>query len=216
MPCSCAAPVGTTAAFDAFVLGLVAGALVHWAMLVACVQPLAPPSSQWPVQAAGPAAVAVRLRPAPCGDDGRLSRARLDQSPQRGVPPPMALRVLVTHERFPPDFGGGGEYIVLRTAQGLMKSGVDVQVLTAGDPRVTEFEDPTQRLPVSRYAFNLQVRAIIRAARQADIIHTYTYHACLPSLVAAHCIWASPLSAACWRSSAMPGGRCAAHWRGRP
>ena len=98
----------------------------------------------------------------------------------------MALRVLITHERFPPDFGGGGEYIVLRTAQGLLARGVDVRVLTTGAPELTAFGGvPTERLATSRYGFNLRARAIARAARQADLVHTFTYHACLPSLLAA-------------------------------
>ncbi len=98
----------------------------------------------------------------------------------------MSMRVLITHERFPPDFGGGGEYIVLRTAQGLLARGVDVRVLTAGDPAITEFEGvPTERLATSRYGFNLQAGAIARAARGVDLIHTFNYHACLPSLLAA-------------------------------
>lgn len=98
----------------------------------------------------------------------------------------MALRVLITHERFPPDFGGGGEYIALRTATGLIERGYAVQVLTTGDPRNTSHDGvPTQRLPVRRHAFNLQVGAIAAAARGADIVHTFNYHACLPSLIAA-------------------------------
>ena len=101
----------------------------------------------------------------------------------------MALRVLVTHERFPPDYGGGGEYVALRTAQGLIAAGVDVQVLTAGDPAITVHEGvPTTRLPTSRYGFNLRVAAIARAARAADLIHSFNYHACLPSLVAARLV----------------------------
>lgn len=101
----------------------------------------------------------------------------------------MPLRVLITHERFSPDFGGGGEEIVLQTAIGLMARGHHVHVLTAGDPTITEYRGVrTERLPISRYAFNLQVRAIARAAREADIIHTYNYHACLPSLLAARLV----------------------------
>jgi len=100
-----------------------------------------------------------------------------------------ALRVLLTHDRFPPDFGGGGEHVVLRTAAGLRARGVDVRVLTTGDRGIREYEGVrTERLPVSRYAFNLQVRRIATAAREADIIHTFTYNACLPSYVAARWI----------------------------
>jgi glycosyltransferase involved in cell wall biosynthesis len=95
------------------------------------------------------------------------------------------MKVLVTHEMFPPDFGGGGEYVVLRMVSGLRSAGVDARVLTAGDPKLTDYEGiPTTRLPISRYRFNLAVRSIIDHARDVDIIQTYAYHACLPSLIA--------------------------------
>ena len=96
------------------------------------------------------------------------------------------MNVLLTHERFLPDFGGGGEYIVFRTATGLQARGVDVRVLTTGDPALRSYQGvPTERLPISRYAFNLQVGAIAARARTHELIHTFTYHACLPSLLAA-------------------------------
>src|SRR5580693_4467204 len=59
------------------------------------------------------------------------------------------MKVLLTHHYFPPDFAGGGEYVVLETARGLLQRGVDVRVLTTGDPRITEYEGiPTVRLPI--------------------------------------------------------------------
>jgi glycosyltransferase involved in cell wall biosynthesis len=95
------------------------------------------------------------------------------------------MRILITHERYPPDFGGGGEYVVRHTAESLVRRGHEVQVVTTGDPSMTEHGGVrTQRLPVSRSRFNLQVAPIMRAARQADIVHTFNYHACLPSLLA--------------------------------
>lgn len=95
------------------------------------------------------------------------------------------MRVLLTHEMFPPDFGGGGEYVVLRLTHGLRAAGVDVQVLTAGAANITSFEGiPTTRLPVSRYRFNLAVRTVLKSARDVDLIQTFSYHAVLPSLVA--------------------------------
>lgn len=97
------------------------------------------------------------------------------------------MKVLLTHERFAPDFAGGGEYVVLETARHLMNSGVDVRVLTTGDESVTNYEGiPTKRLPVSRYRFNLQTSAILSAARDCDLVQTFNYHACRPSLLAAH------------------------------
>jgi len=95
------------------------------------------------------------------------------------------MKVLVTHEMFPPDFGGGGEYVVLRMTAGLIAAGVDTHVLTAGTPEITSYEGiPTVRLPMSRYRFNLAVRAILEHARDVDLIQTFSYHAALPSLVA--------------------------------
>jgi glycosyltransferase involved in cell wall biosynthesis len=95
------------------------------------------------------------------------------------------MKVLITHELFPPDFAGGGEYVVLRTAQHLQRRGVEVQVLTSGEPSIQSHEGiRTVRLPTSRYRFNLQVGKIVQCARDVDLIQTFNYHACLPSLVA--------------------------------
>ena len=94
--------------------------------------------------------------------------------------------MLITHERFAPDFAGGGEVVVLHTAKELMRRGVDVRVLTTGDPQLVQHDGiPTVRLPISRYRFNLEARRIARMAREADLVHTFNYHACLASLVAA-------------------------------
>jgi len=93
------------------------------------------------------------------------------------------MKVLLTHHYFPPDFAGGGEYVVMETARGLRQRGVDVRVLTTGDPRITEYESiPTVRLPIHRYAFNLAYGKILEMARGVDLIQTFNYHACLPSL----------------------------------
>ncbi|MEJ0017322.1 MAG: glycosyltransferase family 4 protein [Acetobacteraceae bacterium] len=98
---------------------------------------------------------------------------------------PASLSVLLTHECFPPDFRGGGEYVVLRTAAGLRARGIDARVLTTGQPELREYEGiPTQRLPISRHRLNLRTKSIAESAGGADIIHTFNYHACLPSLAA--------------------------------
>ena len=95
------------------------------------------------------------------------------------------MKVLLTHHYFPPDFAGGGEVVVFETARGLMRRGIDVTVLTTGDPAITAYEDvPTIRLPIHRYAFNLAYATILKHARHADLIQTFNYHACLPSLAA--------------------------------
>ena len=93
------------------------------------------------------------------------------------------MKVLMTHHYFPPDFAGGGEYVALETARGLIKCGVDVRVLTTGDPRITSYEGiSTARIPIHRYGFNLAYRRILAMAKDVDLIQTYNYHACLPSL----------------------------------
>ncbi|MBI4718781.1 MAG: glycosyltransferase family 4 protein [Planctomycetes bacterium] len=93
------------------------------------------------------------------------------------------MKVLITHERFAPDFAGGGEYVALETARSLQRKGVQVRVLTAGDPRRTDYEGiETIRLPLHRYRLNFAWRRIRDLARESDLIHTFNYHACLPSL----------------------------------
>jgi len=95
-------------------------------------------------------------------------------------------RVLLVHERFPPDFAGGGEYVALKTAQTLKKKGIHVKVLTTGNPQITEYEGiKTRRLPISRYRFNFAWKEVIRDARDVDIIHSFTYHGILPAFIAA-------------------------------
>jgi glycosyltransferase involved in cell wall biosynthesis len=93
------------------------------------------------------------------------------------------MKVLFTHELFPPDLRGGGEVVAFQSAKAVQAAGLDVRVLTTGDPLVTEHEGiPTERLPISRYRMNLAAAEIARAAAEADVIQTFNYHACLPSL----------------------------------
>lgn len=95
------------------------------------------------------------------------------------------MKVLLTHDRFPPVFGGGGEYVVLETAKGLLRSGIDLKVLVGGDPSIAGYEGvPTTRVPVSPLRFNFAVRSILKHARDVDLIQTFTYYAALPSLAA--------------------------------
>src|SRR4051794_3707583 len=95
------------------------------------------------------------------------------------------MRVLLTHDRFPPVFGGGGEYVVLETAKGLMRTGVDLKVLAGGDAMITSFEGvPTMRVPVRPAAFTFAAKTIWDHARDVDLIQTFTYYAALPSWLA--------------------------------
>lgn len=93
------------------------------------------------------------------------------------------LNVLLAHELFPPDFAGGGEYIVTEAARHLQAIGHAVTIVTTGDPAVTQYQGMrTVRLPLSRYRMNFAWREIAALARDADVIHAFTYHAFYPSL----------------------------------
>ncbi|HWT10933.1 MAG TPA: glycosyltransferase family 4 protein [Roseomonas sp.] len=97
----------------------------------------------------------------------------------------MPPRILLVHEHFPPEVRGGGEHVAFETARGVIGRGVDLRVLTTGDPALTEYQGvPTTRLPISRYAMNLQARRIAQEARGAALIHAFNYHAALPALAA--------------------------------
>ncbi|MDE3165879.1 MAG: glycosyltransferase family 4 protein, partial [Acidobacteriota bacterium] len=130
------------------------------------------------------------------------------------------MTVLLTHERFLPDFGGGGEEIVFQTASHLRDRGARVRVLTTGDPAITEYRGiPTDRLPVSRYRINFAAGAISRAAAGFDLIHTFNYHACLPSWLAARRLGKPVVCTVlglfrdAWRDMRGPLlGRCFAAW----
>lgn len=99
---------------------------------------------------------------------------------------PSTLRILMTHDCYPPDVRGGGEYVVRRTAEELQALGHQVRILTTGDPAIVEHGGvPTLRLPMRRVAIALAYAPILRAAREADIIHTFTYAAAVPSLLVA-------------------------------
>jgi glycosyltransferase involved in cell wall biosynthesis len=96
------------------------------------------------------------------------------------------MNVLFTHELFPPEMRGGGELIAFEAAKGLKRRGVGVEVLTSGYSGDGPVEGvPVRRLRVSRYLMNLAAPSIERQARSVDVIQTFNYHACLPSLRAA-------------------------------
>lgn len=96
------------------------------------------------------------------------------------------MRVLFTHELFPPDMRGGGELIAYEAAKALRVLGVDVRVLTTGAPEIKEFGGiATLRLPMSRYRMNLATGPVHRSAASVDVLQTFNYHACLPTLAAA-------------------------------
>src|SRR5712692_9612919 len=95
------------------------------------------------------------------------------------------MRRLVTHERFLPDFCGGCEYGVYHMSRNLQRRGVDVRVLTTGDPSDREYDGiRALRLPIHRYRMNLAVQEIVNSARDVDVIQTSAYHACRASWIA--------------------------------
>lgn len=97
----------------------------------------------------------------------------------------QSLRVVISHALYPPDYAGGGEYVVHEIAKGLQHRGASVRVITTGDPAQNLVDGvQVKRLPISRYRYNLAVRAIVREARNADLIQTFNYHACAPAWLA--------------------------------
>ena len=96
------------------------------------------------------------------------------------------MRVLITHELFPPEVWRMGEKINYDIARRLINAGIEVKVLTTGNPKIKEIDGiPTVRLPVQRYLMNLSALWICKNARGFDLIQTNNYNACLPSYVAA-------------------------------
>jgi glycosyltransferase involved in cell wall biosynthesis len=95
------------------------------------------------------------------------------------------MKLLLTHELFMPDFHGGGEKIAYELAKRLSLKGIEVSVLTTGDPKVKEFDGiRTSRLPINRYLMNFAFPWVWAKADDVDIIQTLNYNAALPSFIA--------------------------------
>jgi glycosyltransferase involved in cell wall biosynthesis len=96
------------------------------------------------------------------------------------------MKILFTHELFPPDIAGGGEIAVYEIVKRLKEGGIDIEVLTTGDPKIKQYNDiKTIRLPINRYFMNLAFHSIYKHSKDVDIIHTNNYNACFPSYIAA-------------------------------
>ena len=92
------------------------------------------------------------------------------------------LNIVIIHDKFPPNYAGGGEYVVYQIAKHMVSKGCNVNVITAGDPSITEFDGiRTTRLPCSSYAFNCKWKQIAKLAAGADVIHGFTYHGLYPA-----------------------------------
>jgi glycosyltransferase involved in cell wall biosynthesis len=97
----------------------------------------------------------------------------------------VLMKVLFVHELFPPDVAGGGEIIAMEFAKRLREKGVDVEVLSTGNPMQTSFEGvPTHRIPVNRYLLNFLPHVIAKRARDFDMIQSFSFNASLPSYIA--------------------------------
>ena len=98
----------------------------------------------------------------------------------------MALKILITHELFPPDISGGGEKFVHKLTKDLIDRGHSVKVLTSGDSKIKQYHGiKTIRVPINRYLMNLTALLIAYHARDVDIIQTSSGNTCFPSWVAA-------------------------------
>ena len=96
------------------------------------------------------------------------------------------MRILITHELFPPNVAGGGEKLIFKIAKALVEKGHSVKVLTSGDSKIKEYDGiKTVRVPINRYSMNLTAFLIAYHTRDVDIIQTSSGNVCFPSWVAA-------------------------------
>jgi glycosyltransferase involved in cell wall biosynthesis len=96
------------------------------------------------------------------------------------------MKVLITHEIFPPEFVGGGETLTLKICLGLIERGFNVKVLTSGNPKIREYKGiSTFRVPVNRYLMNFAIIPILKHARGVDLIQTSSGNLCFPSWIVA-------------------------------
>jgi len=96
------------------------------------------------------------------------------------------MKILITHEIFPPEKTGGGEDVMSKLASDMIAAGNEVEVFTSGDPSLISFGNvKTRRFKINRYLMNLFEKKIEKAAKDFDIIQTSSGNLCYPSWVAA-------------------------------
>jgi len=96
------------------------------------------------------------------------------------------MKILVTHELFPPEVTRMGERIMYEIAKRLQKERFEIKVLTTGNPKIKRYDRiETIRLPIHRYLMNLAILSVYKHAKDCDLILTSNYNACFPSFVAA-------------------------------
>jgi glycosyltransferase involved in cell wall biosynthesis len=92
------------------------------------------------------------------------------------------MKVLITCDTFPPDFLGGGYETLLELSTRLVNHGFQVEVLTAGNPKIKNFEGIiTHKFPLHRYFLNFAFHWIYKHAKNFDLIQTNTFNTCMPS-----------------------------------
>ena len=95
------------------------------------------------------------------------------------------MKILITHEIFPPEFTGGGEFLLFKIANILKKNGHSIKVFTSGDPRINSYKGvETIRIPINRYALNLSLPFLLKYVWWADIVLTTSGNLCFPSWLA--------------------------------
>jgi len=117
------------------------------------------------------------------------------------------MKILITHELFPPDVAGGGERLVLKLAKHLIALGHEVKVVTSGDSKIKSYGGvQTVRIPANRYLMNiLALPTILKHAHDADVIQTSIGNMCFPSSIAARllgkpvCCWVHHILGKYWR-----------------
>ena len=122
------------------------------------------------------------------------------------------MKILITHELFPPNVAGGGEKLVYRLAKNLIDQGHSVKVVTSGDPEIKSYKGvETIRIPFNRYLMNiLSLPTILMEAWDADIIQTSSGNMTWPSYVAAAiigkpvCCWVHHIFGKYWRGIRGP------------
>lgn len=96
------------------------------------------------------------------------------------------MKILITHEIFPPEKTGGGEDLMQKLAEDLIARGHDVEVFTGGNPEIKNFGSiRTHRFKANRYLMNFFARQIEVAAKDFDLIQTSSGNLCIPSWLAA-------------------------------
>jgi len=95
------------------------------------------------------------------------------------------MKILITHELFPPECNRMGERLVYTITKKLQERRLEVKVLTTGNPLIKKYKGiRTIRLPIHRYFMNLAFLSVLNHAKDCDLIQTSNYNACFPSLVA--------------------------------